>query len=504
MADGGDNDDDELDAGVHIESMSDLYVTPIPEPMDKFPLGKYLIDTYDTLMCALTNNAITYDRNELARLRAAWNTYRVANYDLISMYGTGDTRLVSEASLLWRCIVATNILIEKPFDRGQHMREKTIASFPHLYVHLNLGVAEATAPILSYSQQTLLYALRAIGDRWHRDLTYSEELMEYLFLLEVRCSMLIVHPLADMGVFDVKEYRHIPSRSVVRPNDPVYFSVNEEFNAETSAFFAHIGKSIHVHGYFPRVRVTLWDETIRTRFLDMMRQWARAKKYGDFRETLKEHVQRRWVRPCEMERYQRLHDGNKPDVITLLQEYRPSEQTMFMTEERLSQRQWKTIEDVYEHEEGWIHNLLALRLFHSHLFGEYEVEWFDDFTVDTNDFFLHSDMIEGTEYPLVMEVFNTYGVVFLKEEDEDEDEDNDDVDDERASYTRKVFYECTSVEQALCLWCMFVFQSTRGVLYDDGDDNKSIKRLLVDLFEPSEPQVVQYEQAGGFVIPSFV
>lgn len=122
-------------------------------------------------------------------------------------------------------LITKLLLISRYHDielRKEKYKTLTPKKFP--YVEKNLLI-RSLKPILEFSMRELLDSVNQLAYCWNK-LKYSDQLLDYVELLEFRTAMLI-HESNTAAVFNVEPFR----RQIPQTNSPIQYAANEEFKS---------------------------------------------------------------------------------------------------------------------------------------------------------------------------------------------------------------------------------------------------------------------------------
>jgi hypothetical protein len=543
---------DPVFTAVSVASIDDVYETGIPAvDGPRVELAKYLEDTYDRLTEIVSGAPVTYEPTKLRVVREAWKNYMVTHYDKLGAYGAGRLSKWSVAMRFWVLICTANVLIERPWN-DDHPSLRVAAT--DLQWVQQQALAVSSEPVLAYPLSVLKLAIQVLVTRWITLTDLTNDLAHYLYLLELRVSMLLLRP--ERGE---RNYDDLDWRTVLETGDPPVYGPSTDFYADTCAIFRWFHNAMRTCGAWPlaqdplpgrapiagqdddddddddddenveedaNIRDGINHASARHRLRTHIELVASEKRSSKFRSALRALVGKSWIRAGERERFQRKNYGEQSTTIQLLQAERPFAQVEWYLNERFGSK--LSILQILHREELWVREILTLQLVDSFFHAVFHLRWERQFVVYAEVFELHAETLGMLDAPLIIQSFQGYDVLYwedaqnakpppppstatleqnagsppqLLHEDNDEqfddalenDDDDDDADDDMfvdADARRKVLYVTRTAEQATYLWCWFVWTCMNG----EPAPSVNIRPFLREIFDPIAVHVPTYQK----------
>jgi len=283
-------------------------------------------------------------------------------------------------------------------------------------------------PVLCYPQSRVYSCLESLLQKW-KDLTYTDQLVKYVELLECRASMFFGQAVNE-ETFDMEDFRaEVPcKRNGPKLQEPLY-RINRDCWFYFTTMFYHLKRSLWIRGrLIPRYPVNdvpyLPDHAYTN--LHKWIEGAASRVTDDFAQRCRRKFMNLAARPGDVEWFAYKYPHMTPNISTVLREMRSNlyrnvnEKTSVDPVEIVTSKE-PFMRRFREH--------LYLRLVGNWFLTRLNINWYERYVVENSEIEKNVIFILNEDDPLLIETFSTFEV-----------------------YYQKAIYPCASTEAAILLW----------------------------------------------------
>lgn len=366
--------------------------------------------------------------------------YRMANREELCKLEEIDGKVTSHASMFW-ALQCRAKLVEINATDSMKEYSRNGAEFRSLVQQgLIINVRDT---VITYNLDTFRLAVINLSKRW-RKVGHSQELLDYIECLEVRCGILmnINHPRA---VLNFKRMTMTPTR------DAEKIIVNDYFYVVTDAYFHGFRSELRSYSSIAKLDGVIGFGSFKSNKCDQQKslfEWVELNSKGIYGEEVVNHFNEDVLRdnPLLGERdiFVFLNPTNlSPDTSELIGYFRPEELNA------LENSTNDTVDNLLQ--ETCPHAYLMFRRVLDYVFNQRYACRFENYCLLN-----FSKEMRTNDYPLVVRICNRFGV-----------------------YHMQYFTPCEDIRVAFLLWLNVIHRDFKDVLENGRAVTDLVRELLM-------------------------